>query len=232
MSEFINTIDLLGEEVVFESIIDGSITEFNDNVVTNFGAAAMQKCEKLVSVDLPSLTNIGNGGFYYCSKLTAVNFPLLTSVGDSALEQCTSLTTVDFPLLTSVGTKAFRYCSKLTAVNFPLLTSVGTTVFEYCGKLTTVDFPLLTSIGSGAFKSCSVLTTLILRSSTLCTLSNTNAFTSTPIASGTGYIYVPRALVDSYKSATNWSTYASQFRALEDYTVDGTTTGALDETKI
>ena len=40
------------------------------------------------------------------------------------------------------------------------------------------------------------------------------------------------ALVDSYKAATNWSTYADQIRALEDYTVDGTTTGALDETKV
>ena len=34
------------------------------------------------------------------------------------------------------------------------------------------------------------------------------------------------------QAATNWSTYAAQFRALEDYTVDGTTTGELDETKI
>lgn len=50
--------------------------------------------------------------------------------------------------------------------------------------------------------------------------------------SGTGYIYVPRALVDTYKAATNWSTIADQFRALEDYTVDGTITGELDESKI
>ena len=53
-----------------------------------------------------------------------------------------------------------------------------------------------------------------------------------PIASGAGYIYVPAALVDSYKVATNWSTYAAQFRALEDYTVDGTTMGELDPNKI
>jgi hypothetical protein len=45
----------------------------------------------------------------------------------------------------------------------------------------------------------------------------TNIFASTPIASGTGYIYVPAALVDSYKGATNWSTYAAQIRAIEDY---------------
>lgn len=97
---------------------------------------------------------------------------------------------------------------------------------------TAADFQAATSIGISAFHGCSALTALILRSATMCELSSTDAFSSTPIASGTGYIYVPAALVDSYKEATNWKTYASQFRALEDYTVDGTTTGALDETKI
>ena len=49
------------------------------------------------------------------------------------------------------------------------------------------------------------------------TLKNISAFNSTPIKSGTGYIYVPMSLVDTYKSATNWSTFANQFRAIEDY---------------
>ena len=48
-------------------------------------------------------------------------------------------------------------------------------------------------------------------------MANTNSLGGTLIASGTGYIYVPKALVDSYKSATNWTTYASQIRAIEDY---------------
>lgn len=48
-----------------------------------------------------------------------------------------------------------------------------------------------------------------------------------------GYIYIPRALVgDIYKYAANWSVFAAQFRSLEDYTVDGTITGELDESKI
>ena len=51
----------------------------------------------------------------------------------------------------------------------------------------------------------------------MATLANTNAFTNTPIKSGAGYIYVPAALVDSYKAATNWSVYADQIRAIEDY---------------
>jgi hypothetical protein len=95
-----------------------------------------------------------------------------------------------------------------------------------------VDFPLVTAIMATVFTSCSKLTTIILRSEKIAYLGSTNALNVTPVASGTGYIYVPSSLVDSYKSASNWSTYANQFRALEDYTVDGTITGALDESKI
>ena len=89
--------------------------------------------------------------------------------------------------------------------------------FNGCSKLTTADFPVAESIGNTAFNNCSALTTLILRSGTMATLSNTNAFNGTPIKSGTGYIYVPAALVDTYKAATNWTAYANQIRAIEDY---------------
>ena len=46
------------------------------------------------------------------------------------------------------------------------------------------------------------------------------------------YIYVPSALIDSYKAATNWTTFSTQFRALENYTLDGTINGLLDPSKI
>ena len=88
----------------------------------------------------------------------------------------------------SVGDYAFAYCSKLTSVDFPLVTSIGTYAFNGCSALTSVNFPLVTSIGTYAFYNCSALTALILRSEIMATLSGTNAFTSTPIASGTGYI--------------------------------------------
>lgn len=133
----------------------------------------------------------------------------------------------------SIGIYAFYNCGRLATADFPVATSIGNFAFYNCDALTTADFPAATSIVDYAFYDCGRLQSFILRNTEqVCTLSNTSAFNSTPITSGTGYIYVPRALVDSYKAATNWSTYADQIRALEDYTVDGTTTGALDETKI
>ena len=63
-------------------------------------------------------------------------------------------------------------------------------------------------------------------------LTGTVDSTYNPNGDQDGFIYVPRNMVDTLKSATNWSTYASQIRALEDYTIDGTTTGELDESKV
>ena len=134
--------------------------------------------------------------------------------------------------VTNVGPYAFYAIKQFTTAKFQNVTSVGNVAFGYCYGLTTADFPNATIINTYTFDHCLTLTKLILRKNTVCTLSNTNALTNTPIASGTGYIYVPSALIDEYKAATNWVTYAAQFRALEDYTVDGTTTGELDESKV
>ena len=134
--------------------------------------------------------------------------------------------------MTSIGEYAFWECSALTTVDFPVLTNVKDNAFRNCSKLATADFPVATRIGGYAFRDCSVLRTLILRSATMALLNGVSALAGTIIQSGSGHIYVPAALVDSYKAATNWSTFAAQFRSLEDYTVDGTTTGALDASKI
>ena len=96
-----------------------------------------------------------------------------------------------------------------------------------------VDFPCLTNVAFNTFSNSTNLTCLALRTqNNICTLSGWSAFDDTPIYDGDGYIYVPSALIEQYKTATNWTYFATKFRALEDYTVDGTVTGALDTSKI
>ena len=154
------------------------------------------------------------------------------SIGDYAFYSCKQLKTVNFPLATTIGNNAFESCQVLETVNSPLVTTIGTKAFYYCYALKTANFPLVTTINSQSFSGCRALLSFIIRSETICKLSNADAFSYSSLASGTGYIYVPKDLVESYKTATNWSTYATQFRALEDYTVDGTVNGELDESKI
>lgn len=112
------------------------------------------------------------------------------------------------------------------------ISKIGQDAFCNCTALTVVDVPNVTTIRNSALVECTALEALILRSDTIVTMENSNALGNSGIANGTGFVYVPSALVAGYQAATNWSVYAAQIRALESYTVDGTTTGELDAAKI
>lgn len=141
------------------------------------------------------------------------------SVGDAALVDSIidkSITEIACDISTTIGQNAFRACKALVNANFPNVTSTGTAAFYQCTALAKADFASCVSFGNNTFYGCSALAALILRN-TEAVSSLTGNLNGTPIASGTGYIYVPSALVDTYKAATGWSTYAEQIRAIEDY---------------
>ena len=120
---------------------------------------------------------------------------------------------------TSIGIGAFQYCTNLALTELPAgITSIRVFTFYGCTNLALTELPSgVTSIETGAFNGCTKLSKFALPNITsVPTLSSTNAFHSTPIASGTGYIYVPNDLVESFKSATNWSTYADQIKAISE----------------
>jgi hypothetical protein len=141
----------------------------------------------------------------------------VTAIEDNAFNGCAYLTAVSFPAATIIDVGAFQNCSALTETNFPVVTTIGTSAFHSCKKLTKLDLPMASSIAGSTFYGCITLKALILRKADgVCAVGN-NAFAGTPIAEGDGYIYVPSALVDSYKNSSGWSTLASKIRAIEDY---------------
>lgn len=164
-------------------------------------------------------------------EITSYSNPTLTTLGAYALSG-TKITNLNLPALTTIAGYAFYECTTLTNLTLPSLTEIPYNGFRQYKGLVTADLPALTKIGSNGMYQCTNLTSLILRGSTLCTLVAGSTLTGSKILGGTGYVYVPRSLLSSYQSASNWSNISAQFRALEDYTVDGTTTGALDTTKI
>lgn len=149
--------------------------------------------------------------------ITSYSNPRITSLGEYALSNCSMLTSVDFPLVTKMGISVFSYSNSLVNINLPLLATMDNNAFAFCTGFSKLSLPCITNISSFAFMRDSNLITLILSNYQMCTLTNKNAFNNTPIASGTGYIYVPQALLEDYKTATNWVTYAAQFRTIEDY---------------
>lgn len=177
-----------------EAIITRSITEYHNDTITSIGAFA----------------------FYSCTSLTSVNLPNATTLNISAFNNCTALNSIEIPLVQSITTQTFYSCNSLTTLNMPSLKTIGAQGVRACKKLAKVDLEVVTSIGAFSFDGCSLLDTCIIRTSSVCTLVNVSAFTGTKIANGTGYIYVPDDLVDSYKTASNWSTYASQIKGISE----------------
>lgn len=207
--------------VTIKELVGKSITSFSSNDITNVGAYAFAYCTKMTSIDLPNVTSIGLYGF--------------SNAG---------ITSADFPKLQSINTNGFYSCTKLKTVRLPSLKTGAAGAFISCSAVERIDLLSLGTVAANTFSGCFVLTALILRSQTLIPLVAASAFTNCLHIHGTknstynpqglkdGYIYVPKELIEDYKAATNWSSLATQFRALEDYTVDGTITGELDEGKI
>lgn len=216
IDDVINVVDNLISSETEDRCVRKTVTEISSDKVTTVRAHLFHS-SSLTSVDFPNATSIATYGFAYSNGLTELYFPSVTSIGDTAIRECTNLVTLDCPKLLTIGNSTARGCTSLENLNLPSCTKVSNITFYGCSKLAKVDFPKVTSIGSQAFYNCSILETLILRSGTRCSLSATNALTNTPIAKGTGYIYVPSTLIESYKTATNWTTYANQFRTIEDY---------------
>ena len=164
--------------------------------------------------------------------LTEYTNDRVKDLGDSALANNYLLTSVNLPALEKIsGTAVFSGCTKLTSIMLPKVTTLkGTSTFTGCTGLVCADFPEVTAMGQMSFYRCSALKSVILRKEQVVTITNTNTFNNSPVADGEGHIYVPASVLEDYKAHSIWGTYS--IRALEDYTVDGTITGALDESKI
>lgn len=201
------------------------------------GSYAFNKCTALTSFNGENTTSLSSYAFTGCSALTEVNLPKVTSVGQYAFNgtaikhlslpsyktmttgafRGSTFETCDFPIVTNISNNGFRAQGYIKSVTFPKVTLTASEAMRNCTALTYVDLPLCTSFGTYTFYDCSSLETLILRAGSVCKMGNVNVLTNTKIAAGTGFVYVPKSLESTYKSATNWSTYAAQIRAIEDY---------------
>ncbi len=206
MPQAIEDIPTGGGEI--DALLDGSITSLTSDVA----AILDYSC-------------------YYREMLETVSLNEAVTIGAYAFNGCMSMTSFEAPKAETLKNYCLSSCNSLEEIHLPAAYAIKNSVFYGCNILETVDLQYdgeqRVAIGMNAFTQCLALKNLIVRNThNTATLSGgSSALSSTPIASGGGYIYVPRAMVSAYQAATNWSYYSAQIRALEDYTDDGTTSG-------
>lgn len=90
------------------ALLNNSLVNLTNSVVTSLKSRALQGSTNLVTVDLPNVTTIGTYAFYACSGLVSVVLPKLTSVPSQAFYTCSKLRFADLGLTSSIAAQAFN----------------------------------------------------------------------------------------------------------------------------
>lgn len=204
----------------------------NCNINVEFAFAG---CRYLETITIPSGANIAGGTFNGCAALKCAVLPAGVTAIYNTFRSCSALEKVSIPFgVTIITNYAFGGCTLLKSVTIPSsVTGLNNFAFSSNG-LTAVVIPNGTvTIGGSSFQSSDDIVEMVVGVSV--TTINSSAFAfpysledlhllpTTPPAMNNvnvlnGYkpfltIYVPysadHSILDAYKNATNWSTYAS-----------------------
>jgi len=181
------------------------------NGVLDIGNYAFYTCSSLTSITIPnSVTNIGTNTFQNGYSLTSITIPSsVTNIGNPAFYTCYSLASITIPKsVESISANTFQNGYSLTSITIPSgVQSIGNNAFYACRSLASITIPSsVTNIGDSAFAACRGVAHYYVYPTIPPVLGSTSVFDGIP---SDCKIYVPDESVESYKTATNWTTYAS-----------------------
>lgn len=202
------------------------------NAIIDIGEYAFYHCHSLQFITIPpSNEYIRRYAFAECYSLISVSLPdSITEIATRAFNQDSSLKIITIPDNTeTIGTYVFAGCGSLYLVTLPdSITTINEYLFNYCGNLASIIIPdSVTSLSTNAFYQCTTLSSLIIPAdvtsissgaiSNLYGIKELHLMPDTPPTLGAAIsnlssdaiIYVPSASLNTYKTETNWSAYAS-----------------------
>ncbi len=206
--------------------LDDVMVKAIDSISTSQGLDDYIK-DDLVDFINPKLMQLGQYKFYYMPTIHNVKCDAVINIEKYTLYSCPSLKHLYFPSVVSIGEHVFHTlgCENLI---LPNLKTMGTACFVNTTTLKRLIIPKCISLSDHACSTTGIylldagntslipssssmpnLTILVLRRNLLTTLENRSCIQSIE------EIYVPQDLIESYKVATNWTTYADKFKPLE-----------------
>jgi hypothetical protein len=179
-----------------------------------YSASIFQNCKMLKAFIVPKhVMMVGGQSFSNTMAMKCISFPYITTNIQGNFGQ-SPLTRVVIPNKTTTLGQAFQG-TPFQYIRIPdSVTSIGNSCFQQCLALANISIPPnVQNIGDYLFYGCSALAFVdFTRHTFIPTLANANAFTGIPADCE---IRVPMALVDEWKAATNWSSYADYIVGIE-----------------
>lgn len=200
------------------TLILGSGNSVIPNNVTTIGQNAFKNRYSLTSIDIPaSVTGIDNTSYQGTKNVTSITVAANNTYFQSRNSNCIIRSTTNrlrigcqntvIPnSVTAIGDYAFTNQENLTSIIIPnSVTAIGVSSFLGTGLVSITIPDTVTSIGNYAFNSSTYLAEVIVNRITPPTL-GTYVFSG---VSSSLQIKVPVESVETYKTASGWSVYAS-----------------------
>lgn len=195
----------IGSALLPENLNLASLT-----VMDNYAFAGSNNVqnESLKTVSLPLWTGARNSDVHYS----------INTNNKALFSYCPALTSISAPELVTLPQNLIYRCNALTELNLPKAANAPGSAFNYCTNLVKIKLGgAITNLNSCPFTGCTKMEAFILPGITAVPSTIASNWSSTRLASGGCFIYVPSALVNTMKVTSGWSTYADQIRAIEDY---------------
>ena len=234
------TVVAVGDEATFLEALDTKFAEWKRQInmkyfspIDGWSDDAVMLLHRSIATLNSDIEEFGEYQFFKHLSLTSVYLPKIITVTRSMFEGCSALATVQIQQATTMDINAFKGCSALMDIYAPNMTLLKEAALAGCISLRRVYFPSVTEfggmnvVGFAAAEKCILLfpkmkklsnyfgqgssknVYLVFPEKSLVTLPTTNIY-------GECSVYVPADMVDTYKSATNWSANASRIKAIED----------------
>lgn len=220
-----DSVTTIGDDVFRSCTSLGSIVI--PDSVTSIGSYAFTDCTGLTCVTIGSgLTSMGFESFTRAG-LRSITIPdTITVLDNGCLAGNVSLSSATLSQnITGIGYGVFGDCPSLTSVGLEGsgasievpsgVTSIGARAFENCSGLTSVTLSdSISAIGTLAFNNCTSLQSITINATVPPTITKWDGYYKPFENTNNCPIYVPAASVEAYKTATNWSQYASRLQAI------------------
>ena len=154
---------------------------------------------KIKKLDLPECTTIEESAFYY-QPISEINLPKCIDI-DDAFNDRAKITKIYLPAMTDVSKTIIKECSTLISALFDNenITKLGGSGYYYAPFY----YPTYMSANN-----CNLKHIIIPNCTTVPKLGSVDGLVGNNVAAKAQVtIYVPRAMVEQYKAATNWSAF-------------------------
>lgn len=201
----IKAIDSISNKQGLNEYITRKIKEIVNNEISYLPEYSLYNGGSLEKVKLDNLITMQGHNFGLCTNLRYVKLDNLTSMGNISFNN-NALRNLILPNLRNASDMNMNF-----GVNYNMQNLIVPKLSSILSSNTTIYAFLIDWAGElGTSSKFSNLKILINRCSNIITLSSAARINTVE------EIYVPQDLIESYKVATNWATYADKFKPLED----------------